>query len=369
MEVCLDQLLVTETDNATEQNHTQFTVTDHHQTLRATVPDWWPLGGPTAGMVVTLWGKTDGGTGLFDVDRWLELTHGSGPGPNGPYERARLLDVSAGRVPALRMVWVAAVTFLLDPQDTGDGDVHVQTTLPCPSAGLTTESTPPMRGYVDRPPSPLGPGSTNQSDPASNHLQDDPPVGEPVMILGQTRYDFGMGWWELHPIRAWRPLTTAETQQLTSECAGDPVPHTDPQSPHGVLPYGAPACTDGSEFGNPPGWQPCAPHCFVSHTAIGQLETLGGGALCNGIQPQLTPSQAGMPESGVAGSPTAGAPLSPGSVQAARGGAPVQVASAQASGLPNTAGAAAGSGRVASALVLLATALMHTRRRHRTERR
>ena len=186
-DVCLHRVLVTEVTNAQEQNTTSFTVTDDlaadAASLPAVIGHWWPQGPPTAGMVVTLWGRLV--DGAFRVDRWIELTHGTGPAPDGPYGDVRLLDVSAGRVPEHRMVWVRAVPFLLDPQDTGDGDIHVQTLMPCPGAGLTTETTPPLRGYVDHPDLGL-PSSTNTDDLASAHLGDAPPVGVPVMILGAT---------------------------------------------------------------------------------------------------------------------------------------------------------------------------------------
>jgi hypothetical protein len=198
------------------------------------------------------------------------------------------------------MVWVAASAFLVDPQTRatgGDGDIHVQTMTDCPAAGVTTENTPPLRGYVDHPPVPGLSSSNDMSDDAVNHLADAPPVGVPVMILGATRYDYGFGWWELHPIRAWRLLTPAETAQLAADCAADPLPHLDGTAPTPV-PFGVPPCTDGSEFGNPGGlFNLCRPQCYVAHTAIAQPETLAG--LCAGIEPQVTPSQAGLSEAGV----------------------------------------------------------------------
>src|SRR5439155_25967864 len=142
----------------------------------------------------------------------------------------------------------------LDPQDKesgGDGDIHVQTLENCPMGGLTTETTPAMRGYVDRPAVNLGSSSTDASDDAHNHLGDAPPVGVPVMILGETRYDFGFGWWEIHPIRAWRYLTPQEVADQQADCAADPAPHLDPNGPaiagqHVPIPFGFPPCTDGS---------------------------------------------------------------------------------------------------------------------------
>jgi len=88
------------------------------------------------------------------------------------------------------------------------------------------------------------------------------------------------------------------------------TPHFDPTSPLPLSPFGLPPCTDGSEFGDAPGFSGCAPQCYVAHTEIGQLETLGGTCAA-GITPRLTPSQELQPEStpvvasgnGVNGSP------------------------------------------------------------------
>jgi hypothetical protein len=289
--VCVHRVLVTEARNTEEQNHTLFTVTDHSRSVQARVPNWWPSGAPVAGMVITMWGKLT--NGVFLVDRWLDLAHGTGPSPAGPYGQTRLLDAASGRLPEHRMTWVRATTFLLDPQDTGDGDIHVQTFSGCPSAGLTTETTPPMRGYVDHPASPGDTRSRDTSDGASNHLEDGPPVGVPVMILGATRYDYGFGWWEIHPIRAWRYLTPSEAADQAAECGGDPTPHLDPSAPVPV-PFGFPPCTDGSEFGNAPGFNSCGPQCYVARTVIDRPEELAGP--CAGITPIVARSQEGLPE-------------------------------------------------------------------------
>lgn len=301
--VCLHRVLVSATSNPAEQNRSDFTVTDHAHDVSATIGHWWPQGAPQAGMVVTLWGHTDAAhPGQLVVDRWIDLTHGSGPAPAGPYPVVSEIDVDSGRVPDNRTVWVAATAFALDPQDSaegGDGDVHVQTFWPCPAAGLTTESTPSLRGFVDHP---LVPGLTSSNDTTDdphNHLADDPPVGVPVMMLGEIRVDYGFGWYELHPIRAWRPMTATELAAAAAGCAADPVPHLD-QGPSvgGVavpVPFGVPPCTDGSEFGSPPGFGICSsPHCWVSATAIGRPETLSGP--CDGVQPLITRSQEKLPE-------------------------------------------------------------------------
>jgi hypothetical protein len=300
---CVHQVLVTQTTDSQEQNRTAFTVTDHVATLSATVPNWWPSGGPVAGMVITMWGHMS--AGVFLVDRWIDLTHGTGPAPGGPYPEVSALTVSSGRVPEHRMVWIPTFAFLLDPQDTGDGDIHVQTANGCPGAGVTTETTPPLRGYVDHPALPGLVSTSNRSDAPSGHLADAPPVGVPVMVLGAARYDYGFGWWELHPIRAWRFLTAVEAGQLVAECGAHPVPELDKTGPV-PAPYGFPPCTDGSEFGSPPGFGPCGPRCYVAHTAIGQLEQLAGP--CSGIAPVVTPSQEGASTQGAASTPSSPPP-------------------------------------------------------------
>jgi hypothetical protein len=285
-EVCVHRVLVTETSSTAEQAPTVFTVTDHVASLTARVPNWWPSGGPTAGMVITMWVKWDATKGEYQVHRWLELTHGTGPTPAGPYPDVRLLDASSSKVPEHRMVWVRATAFLLDPQDTGDGDIHVQTFSPCPSAGLTTETTPPLRGYVDHPSSPTDTRSNSDTDGASRHLEDAPPASVPVIVFGATRYDYGFGWWEIHPIRAWRFLTPAEAAQNAADCAADPNPHLDNGPGNIPVPFGAPPCqSDNSEpvINMIPQFGPCAPRCYVAHTAIDQPEQLGGP--CTGISP------------------------------------------------------------------------------------
>ncbi|MDX6642670.1 MAG: hypothetical protein QOD76_632 [Solirubrobacteraceae bacterium] len=304
VELCVHRVLVTETTAKQEQNDSRFTVTDHAGTLTATVPNWWPSGGPTAGMVITIWGKLV--NGVFQVHRWLELTHGSGPSPNGPYADVRLIDATSGKVPEHRMVWVRATAFLIDPQDNvkgsvaggsdplpgGDGDIHVQTSSPCPSAGLTTETTPPIRGYVDHPGAVAD--STDDTDLAHNHVGEAPPAGVPVIVFGATRYDYGFGWWEIHPIRAWRFLTQAEAAQNAADCAADPNPQPD-KGPNGIpVPFGFPPCASDNSEGlqSVPGYGICKPQCYVAHTAIDQPEQLAsdGGTACNGIRPIVTRS-------------------------------------------------------------------------------
>ena len=338
-QLCVDRVLVTQDVDGHEQNDSVFEVTDHHATLTATVPNWWPSGGPVAGMVVTLWGHLVAGAQgpVFRVDRWIDHTHGSGPAPGGPYAQATAVDVSAGRLPEHRMVWVPTYAFLLDPQQGpsgGDGDIHVQTANACPAGGLTTENTPPLRGYVDHPALPGLTSSTDTKDQPSNHLADAPPVGVPVMILGATRYDYGMGWWELHPIRAWRFLTAAEAQQLAAECAANPVPQLNSSAPVPV-PFGVPACTDGSEFGNPPGFAVCPSQCYVAKTVIDRPEQLAGP--CVGIKPVVTPDQEAMSQAGAA-STTASPPGDSGAGGSGSGGG-----SGSSGGVTPGAGGGAGS--------------------------
>jgi hypothetical protein len=301
--LCVARVLVTQDVDAHEQNDSVFTVTDHHATLTAKVPNWWPSGGPVAGMVVTLWGHMNATTRLFEVDRWIDHMHGTGPAPDGPYPQVSALDVASGKVPEHRMVWIATSVFLIDPQQPpagNDGDIHVQTADGCPAAGVTTEDTPPLRGYVDHPALPGLTSSTDMTDAPSNHLADAPPVGVPVMILGAARYDYGFGWWELHPIRAWRFATPAEAQALAASCGSDPAPQLDRSAPVPV-PFGFPPCTDGSEIGTPPGYGACQSQCYVTKTTIDQPEQLAGP--CDAIKPIVTPDQESLPQTGTSSTP------------------------------------------------------------------
>src|SRR5436309_14310481 len=233
---CTQALLVTFTSGGS------FVVTDWTTTrsgqLSGGTPAWyngtgWSLGPLTAGQVVTLWGQVDS-CGNLAVTRWLERTHGSPSvsprfDPRNPYRLYTALDISRGRVPENRMVWSLVVPFLELPQTHeigGDGDVHVQTMNPCPGAGLTTETVPELLGYVDSPYI-LPQVSDPTGDAAKQEMRQAPPVGVPVVMLGGTRWDPGYGWWELHPIRAWRFPTAGELAWAAQQCGRDPTPHLD----------------------------------------------------------------------------------------------------------------------------------------------
>lgn len=285
--VCVDGLLVTASSGGT------FEVTDHVVTRAAAVDGWWDLGTPAAGQVVTVWGDI-GADGTITVTRWIERTHGTGSAPGGPYRRARLVDVAAGREPENRMVWVLGQTFLNYPQYDGDGDVHIQIMSPCPAAGLTTESTPQMRGYVDRPARDAGLSGTPLGGSLTEDAVFDPPLGVPVMILGAARYDYDYGWWELHPIRAWHVATPEELAAAAGDCGGDPVPRLDTLSNGWPAPYGVPACGHLPVGDLPvPGFKECVPICRITQTALGQPEKLEGP--CTGIAPETSSSQEGLP--------------------------------------------------------------------------
>jgi hypothetical protein len=181
----------------------------------------------------------------------------------------------------------------------GDGDVHVQTMNPCPGAGLTTETVPELLGYVDSPYI-LPPYPDPTDDAPKQEMRQVPPLGVPVMILGGTRYDGGYGWWELHPIRAWRFPTSAELAWAAAQCRRDPALHLDTASLDFPIPYGAPSCGESPVEGDQLapltgalGFKPCGPVCSVSATAIGQAETLTPASLClnEGIQPIVDRSQ------------------------------------------------------------------------------
>lgn len=310
---CIGALLVTATDN-----RETFTVTDGTTTRSGTIadgnPSWynsygWSLGPMTAGQVVTLWGTVDPAdpSQTLHVTRWIERTHGS-PALNGrlssrhPYRIYTALDISSGRVPQHRMGWSLVVPFLELPQTHeigGDGDVHVQTMLPCPAAGLTTETVPELLGYVDSPYLlPAYPDSTG--DAAKQEMRQVPPIGVPIVVLGGARYDPGYGWWELHPVRAWRFPTATELRWAARQCGRNPRPHLDASSVAFPIPYGFPSCgefpVEGSALApvtDAAGYKPCQPVCEVTATALNEPETLSPASLCDaeGIEPIVTRSQ------------------------------------------------------------------------------
>lgn len=307
---CTRALLVTATSGGS------FTVTDGTTTrtgsLSGGAPAWyngygWSLGPLTAGQVVTLWGNVDPAGGNLEVTRWIERTHGS-PSISGrfsarhPYRLYTALDISQGHVPENRMVWTLAMSFLDLPQTHeigGDGDVHVQTMLPCPAAGVTTETVPELLGYVDSPYL-LPPVSDPTGDAAKQEMRQAPPIGVPIVILGATRWDSGYGWWELHPIRAWRFPTPAELRWAAAQCRQAPQPQLDTTSIDFPIPYGAPSCGESPVEGDQLapltdalGFKPCGPVCSVSATAIGQPETLSPAGLCaeEGVTPIVDQSQ------------------------------------------------------------------------------
>jgi len=302
-EFCTQALLVTATSGDS------ITVTDGTVTRRGAIsggnPAWyngygWSLGPLTAGQVVTLWGQVASG-GSLAVTRWIERTHGAprvggGFDAQRPYRLYTALDISQGRVPENRMVWSLVVPFLELPQTHevgGDGDVHVQTMSPCPAAGVTTETVPELVGYVDSPYL-LPPVADPTGDAAKQEMRQAPPLGVPVVILGGTRWDPGYGWWELHPIRAWRFPTAAELRWAAARCRRSPTPQLDTTSLGFPIPYGAPSCGQSPVYGDQLqpltsqlGFRPCGPVCSVSATAVGQPETLAPDTLCQeeGIKP------------------------------------------------------------------------------------
>ena len=309
---CTRALLVTATGGG------GFTVTDGATTRTGSIssgaPAWyngygWSLGPLTAGQVVTLWGKVDAATGSLEVTRWIERTHGTPSmggrfSPKTPYRLYTALEIASGRLPENRMVWTLAVPFVELPQTHeigGDGDVHVQTMLPCPAAGVTTETVPELLGYVDSPYL-LPPVSDPTNDAAKQEMRQIPPIGVPVVILGGTRWDPGYGWWELHPVRAWRFPTPAELRWAAAQCSSNPSPELDSTSLDFPVPYGAPSCGESPVEGGPLspltdalGFKPCGPVCSVSATALNQPETLSPAALCaeEGIKPTVDRSQLG----------------------------------------------------------------------------
>ena len=312
---CTQALLVTSTNNTDGDT---FTVTDGNTTRAGRVsggnPAWynsytWSLGPMTAGQVVTLWGRVDPSdpSHMLQVTRWIERTHGSPSlrgrfSPTHPYGIYTGLDIASGHVPENRMVWSLLVPFLELPQTHeigGDGDVHIQTMLPCPTAGVTTETVPELLGYVDTPY--LLPAYPDPTDDApKQEMRQAPPIGVPIVMLGGVRYDPGYGWWELHPVRAWRFPSPAELQWAAAQCQQSPVPQLDSSSLAFPIPYGAPSCGQSPVAGDQLmpvtdalAFKPCGPVCQVSATAIDRPETLGPASLCaeEGIKPIADHSQ------------------------------------------------------------------------------
>lgn len=197
------------------------------------------------------------------------------------------------------MAWSLVVPFVELPQSReieGDGDVHVQTMVPCPSAGLTTELVPPLISYVDSPYRLPGPLVGDDGDPAKIEMREAPPTGAPIVVLGGTRYDTDYGWWELHPIRAWHFATADELRWAAEQCAQDPQPHLDEHSLNFPVPFGAPSCGHSPVEGDTLrpltdalGFEGCKPVCQVVATALDEPETLDGQ--CAGIDPIVTRSQ------------------------------------------------------------------------------
>jgi hypothetical protein len=108
-------------------------------------------------------------------------------------------DLSGGRFVAGKEVCVRAETWLAVHAE--DGDTHLQVTteepLPYPAAdtpywifGSTTENAPPYKD-PSRPQGALA----------------DPGVGDVAIAVGTMRYDADHGWWEIHPVKHYFPVS------------------------------------------------------------------------------------------------------------------------------------------------------------------
>jgi hypothetical protein len=106
-------------------------------------------------------------------------------------------DLAGGRYAQGKEVCIRGAILLYTHAD--DGDTHVQLLvdepLPYPAStvgydvfGATSENSPPSKD-------PARPGGAVE----------DPPTGQPLVVIGTYRYDDGHGWFELHPIKAWWP--------------------------------------------------------------------------------------------------------------------------------------------------------------------
>jgi hypothetical protein len=204
--VCVDDVRVTSNETyrpylGDDGRYGVFEVTDGEHVVTARIDGhgekrWWDHGTPAEGMLVDVQGTVTEEGVISPVERWFDENHEG--------ETVRAADVARGNVTEHSYVWVeATVGFTFTAPD---GDTHVEVGTFCPMAHLVTEVTPPYRAWV----------------PA-------PDEGQTVRVFGQVRYDPGHGWWEVHPIRAWEPITKGDRAE---HC-----PDTDqPLPPPGVVP-------------------------------------------------------------------------------------------------------------------------------------
>ena len=229
------------------------TVTDGQLRRQVNNANWWKLGALEAGQQVTLWASVDA-QGVLQMVRWVEAAH---LGPT-----VTVAAIAQGLVPENTHVWTTGIVYApLTQEVQGDGDTHLQMLSPCGPGGITAETTPALRGFVDQP-------LQGHVPPAGSvqGTQDDPPADVPITVFGATRFDYGHGWWEVHPVRALHLATPAELAAAGLPCAQS-APVLNPST---SLVYGAPGC------GDLPGQPVCGRRCFVSETAVGREPVVTG---------------------------------------------------------------------------------------------
>ena len=276
--ICLTDLTVLAVDDqqlgapgATDYDRKSLaTVTDGRTRRQVNNANWWQTGALGAGQRVTLWGSVDT-DGIVQVVRWTETAHVG--------RTVTLASIAQGLVPENTYVWTTGIVYAPLTQEVhGDGDTHLQMLSPCGPDGITAETTPALRGFVDRP--------LQGSLPAVGSIQgtqDDPPAGVPITVFGATRFDYGHGWWEVHPVRSWHPATPSELAAAGAPCATT-APAVNPAT---SLAYGAPGC--GTDL---PGETVCGRRCFLSATTVDQPPVVTGRC-GESWQPRgpLTPNQ------------------------------------------------------------------------------
>jgi len=196
--VCLENARVVQADPLHRSHLFRIRAPDGAELDASISQRWWALGTPAEGMVVVVEGavaRTANGTWRIEpVTRWVDLTH--------PGMGVDAWHVSAGHIPDGTYVWVNRTTvFAVWRNNDGPnsiGDDHVQTGTACPTAGLTTETTPELFGIITAP-----------------------PIGATIRVYGAVRNDEGHGWWEIHPIRAWEALASQDAAQDCPERLGE----------------------------------------------------------------------------------------------------------------------------------------------------
>ena len=218
-------------------------------------------------------------------------------GPDGPYPVVSEIDVSPGRcrttAPCGCRPWRSS-----RPQNGGGWRRRRPRPdlWPCPAAGLTTESTPSLRGFVDHP---AVPGLTSSGDtPTTRQPSGRRPAGR--HSGDGARRDPGR--LRLRLVRAapdpgWRPMTPASWRRRR-RLRRRPGPALRPGAGRGrhrcrCRSASRPAPTAASSARRPVSGS-AARHMLRQPHGHRPAEQLTGP--CDGVTPLVTPSQEGLPE-------------------------------------------------------------------------